>query len=153
MPNDHAKKPSLKSFGPYADGLGLRMVHWKLDACRLELDVELRHRNGLGVVHGAVYAAMIDVACAHAGIYCTVPGNQRSGSTASLNVTMMGAVRDGTLSVTARKRGGGSTLYMASAEVIDGSGKVIAMGEAVCRYARGSEKPEGVPPGEMPARR
>jgi uncharacterized protein (TIGR00369 family) len=145
MPHDVARKPSLKTFGAYADALGIRMVHWELDVCRLELDVEPRHRNGLGVVHGAVYAALIDVACAHAGIYCTVPGNRRSGATASLNVTMMGAAKDGTLSVSARKRGGGNTLFMASAEVTDGSGRLVAMGEAVCRYARGSERPEGVP--------
>jgi uncharacterized protein (TIGR00369 family) len=153
MSDDTAKKPSLKSFGPYADGLGIRMVHWELDACRLELDIESRHRNGLGVVHGAVYAALIDVACAHAGIYCTVPGHRRSGATASLNVTMMGAVKTGTLGVAARKRGGGSTLFMASAEVTDDTGRLVAMGEAVCRYARGSERPEGVPPDEVPERR
>src|SRR5262245_42300009 len=104
MPHDVPRKPSLKNFGPFADDLGIRMVHWELDACRLELDLEPRHKNGLGVVHGAVYAALIDVACAHAGIYCTVPGNRRSGTTASLNVSMMGAAKDGTLSVTARKR-------------------------------------------------
>jgi uncharacterized protein (TIGR00369 family) len=139
------RKPSLKAFGAYADAVGVRMVHWELDACRLELDIEARHRNGLGVVHGGVLATLIDVACAHAGIYCTVPGNRRSGTTASLTVTFMGAVRDGRLSVTARRRGGGNTLFMASAEVTDGDGRLVAMGEAVCRYARGSERPEGVP--------
>jgi len=150
MPDDVTRKPSLKTFGAFADGVGIRMVHWALDACRLELDIEPRHRNGLGVVHGGVIATLIDVACAHAGIYCTVPGNRRSGTTASLNVTLMGAVREGLLSVTARKRGGGNTLFMASAEVTDDGGRLVAMGEAVCRYARGSERQEGVPAESAP---
>lgn len=51
------------------------------------------------------------------------------------------------LGVTARRRGGGKTLYMASAEGFDSDGNLVAMGEAVCRYARGSGDPEGIPPG------
>lgn len=137
---------ALKSFGAFAGDLGIRMVEWRLDHCELALDVEPRHLNGLGVVHGGVISTLVDVACAHAGIYCTVPGNQRSGMTASLTVNLMGAAKSGTLRVVARRRGGGKTLYMSSAEVFDQNGELLATGESVCRYRRGSHVPEGVPP-------
>ena len=138
----------LKSFGAFAGDLGIRMVDWRLDHCELALDIEPRHLNGLGVVHGGVVSTLVDVACAHAGIYCTVPGNRRSGMTASLTVNLMGSAKSGTLRVVARRRGGGKTLYMSSAEVFGEDGALLATGESVCRYRRGSHLPEGVPPAE-----
>ena len=147
MPDDTPR--TLKRFGPFGDAMGVRMVEWALDRCVLELDVGERHLNGLGVVHGGVVTTLIDMACAHAGIYCTVPGNRRYGMTASLTVNLMGSVRSGRIRVEGRKRGGGKTLYMASGEAYDQEGALVAMGEAVCRYARGSEAPEGVPATEM----
>lgn len=142
-PSPHTK--SLKTFGGFAEIIGLRLVEWELDRCKLELDVGDRHRNGLGVVHGGVISTLVDVACAHSGIYCTVPGNKRTGLTASLTVNLIGSARNGRLTVLARKRGGGKTLYMSSAEVFDGDGQLIATGEAVCRYRRGSHLREGFP--------
>lgn len=138
-------RPSLKEFTSFAGALGVRLVEWALDECTLELDVTEAHLNGLGVVHGGVISTLVDVACAHAGIYCTVPGNARSGLTASLTVNLMGSVRNGRITVKARRRGGGKTLYMSSAEVFDDAGALVAMGEAVCRYRDGSHRPEGTP--------
>ncbi len=138
-------KFSMKKFGPFGDLLGVRLVEWELDYCKMELDIRDSHMNGLGVVHGGAVSTVIDMACAHSGLFCTVPGNRRSGMTASLTVNLMGPVRGGTLTVVARRRGGGKTLYMASAEAFDSDGNLVAMGEAVCRYARGSGDPEGVP--------
>lgn len=153
MPPDDTpapRRPALKSFGAFAGDLGIRMADWALDECTLELDVGDGHLNGMGVVHGGVISTLIDVACAHAGIFCTVPGNRRTGLTASLTVNLIGSARQGLITVKARKRGGGKTLYMSSAEVFDADGKLIATGEAVCRYRRGSHLPEGLPedPGE-----
>lgn len=139
-----ARSP-LKTFGGFAGEIGIQMSDWRLDYCQMYIDVTEKHRNGLGVVHGGVISSLIDVCCTHAGIYCTVPGNVRSGLTASLTVNLMGGARDGRLTAVARKRGGGRTLFMASAEVFDSDGQLIAMGEAVCRYRRGSENPEGTP--------
>lgn len=144
-PPQPASRPSLKRFGPFGDALGVRLVEWELDYCKMELDVEPQHMNGLGVVHGGVISSVLDMACAHSGIYCTVPGNRRSGLTASLTVNLIGSVRGGRVTVTARRRGGGKTLFMASGEAYDGDGTLIAVAETVCRYRTGSDRPEGTP--------
>ena len=145
MPDD--TQPRLKEFSHFGGFLGMRMVDWGHDHCTLELDLDKHHLNGLGVVHGGVISALIDVACAQSGMYCAVPGNRRSGKTASLTVNFLGAARGQRISVLARRRGGGKTLYMASAEAFDAEGALIALGEAVCRYGPGSADPNGVAPG------
>lgn len=137
--------PGHKHFDGFAGDIGITMVDWSLDNCTLQIELDQRHINGIGVVHGGVIATLIDVACAHSGIYCTVPGNARHAFTASLTVNLVGGVKEGTIRAVARKRGGGKTLYYTSADVFDEAGTLIATGEAVCRYSRGSHDPVGVP--------
>lgn len=137
-------RPSLKKFGAFVELIGLRLVEWELDRCVIELDLEPRHLNGFGVVHGGVLATLLDTACAHCGIYCTVPGNRRLGATVSFTMNLIGNAKGGRLVCVARKRGGGKTLFMAQAEIVDLGGNLLATAEAVGRYQRGSHRPEGV---------
>jgi uncharacterized protein (TIGR00369 family) len=138
-------RPSLKTFGPISKVIPMRLVEWELDRAVMELDVEPQLLNGMGVMHGGAMATVLDTACVHAGMYCTVPGNYRSAMTASLTVNWIGAVRDGRITVHARRRGGGKTLFMSSAEAVDAGGTLVALAEAVLRYTPGSERPEGIP--------
>ena len=144
-------RPSIKGFGPYGELIGMRLVEWDLETAVMELDVERKHVNGLGVVHGGVMATLLDTACAHCGIYCTVPANYRYAMTASFTMSLIGSVRSGRISVRARKRGGGRTLYMATAEAFDTEGNLVAIGEATLRYGPGCDKPEGIPRPAAPA--
>lgn len=143
-------KPSLKSFGPVSDTMGIRLIEWELDRAVVELDVDERHMNGAGVFHGGCMATLLDTALAHAAIYCTVPGNYRSGATVTLTVNFVAPVRMGSrVTARARKTGGGGTVFMSVAEAVDETGKIVATGQAVGRYRDGSGKPEGMsrPPG------
>lgn len=148
-------RPSLKAFGPFVDVLGARLVEWELDRAVMELDIGPQHINGTGVFHGGCMATVLDTALAHAAIYCTVPGNYRSGATVTLTVNFVGPVREGSrVTVTARKVGGGQSVFMSVAEAIDENGRVVATGQAVGRYRDGSGKPEGMPrPAGIPAGR
>ena len=155
MPNDagpRAKpalpspRPSLKVFGTFVDAIGARLVEWELDRAVFELDVDKPHINGAGVLHGGCIATVLDTALAHAAIYCTVPGNYRSGATVTLTVNFVAPVQEGSrITVNARKVGGGGTVFMSVAEAIDETGRVVATGQAVGRYRDGSGKPEGMP--------
>jgi len=148
-------RPSLKAFGPFVDILGARLVEWELDRAVMELDIGPQHINGTGVFHGGCMATVLDTALAHAAIYCTVPGNYRSGATVTLTVNFVGPVREGSrVTVTARKVGGGQSVFMSVAEAMDENGRVVATGQAVGRYRDGSGKPEGMPrPAGIPAGR
>jgi len=139
-------RPSLKSFGPVSDTMGLRLVEWELDRSVIELDVDERHMNGAGVFHGGCMSTLLDTALAHAAIYCTVPGNYRSGATVTLTVNFIAPVRMGSrITARARKTGGGRTMFMSVAEAVDETGQTVATGQAVGRYRDGSHAPEGMP--------
>lgn len=152
-------RPSLKNFAAFAANIGMRLVEWELDRCVIELDVTSHCINGTGVLHGGCLATVIDTAIAHAAIYCTVPENYRSGATVTVTVNFIAPVRLGSrVTVTARKTGGGRTMFMSVAEAVDENGVIIGTGQGIGRYRDGCHTPEGLPrpdgiaPGSAPSR-
>lgn len=140
-----APVPPTKKLRGFMEGLGARLTAWEPDRATIELDVAEKHLNAIDVVHGGVIAALLDTAGAHAGTFCTVPGNVRLAMTVSMTVSLLGNIPEGRLIAEARKRGGGRTIFVSSVDVRDGTGRLLATGEVTCRYARGSDRPEGVP--------
>jgi uncharacterized protein (TIGR00369 family) len=132
----------------FARLLGCRVVHWEPGRVEVELELGPQHLNRAGSVHGGVLATLIDVACALAGLYSGVPGRVRKAVTLSLNTSFTGQVAAGTLRAHGRVRAGGRSIFFATTEVTDAAGHPIAHGEAVNRYRRGSENPDGAPPDE-----
>lgn len=117
--------------------MGYRLVVWNAEEATLEMPIEPRHRNRAGVVHGGMLAALIDTACGFVGTFHPVRGEQPGAVTLSLTTSYVAPAREGVLRVTARKRGGGSKTYFASAEIRDGDGTLIAFGEGTFRYRSG----------------
>ena len=146
MPETQSGPAGTKEFKGFMSAMGARLTLWELDRAVIEMDVGDIHLNAIDVVHGGVIAALLDTAGAHAGMYCTVPGNIRQAMTVSMSVNLMGNVSSGRLIADARKRGGGKTVYVSSCDVHDGDGNLLATGEVVCRYGRGSHLPEGIAP-------
>ncbi|MGB0629458.1 MAG: PaaI family thioesterase [Alphaproteobacteria bacterium] len=140
---DDAGRP-LKVFKGLMDTLDGRMTAWGPDHARIEMDVSDRIRNGIDVVHGGVMAALIDTAGAHAGIFCPAPGRTRQAMTVSLNVNLLGNVSDGVLIADARVLKAGKTIFVSACDVTDGEGNLLATGQVVGRYGRGSHLAEGV---------
>lgn len=139
-----AYPPSVGKLKGFMGSLGARLILWEPDRAAIEIDVGAGHLNAIDVVHGGVIAALLDTAGAHAGTYCTVPGNVRLAMTVSLTVNLIGNVSAGRIVADARKRGGGRTIFVSSVDVHDGDGTLLATGEVVCRYSRGSHLPEGI---------
>lgn len=129
----------------FLDKIGGRLTVWEPDRTVIELDVADLHLNGIGVVHGGVMATLIDTVGARAGVFCTVDGNVRQAMTVSLNVNLVGNVGEGVLIAEARVRKAGKTIFVSSCDVHDGDGNLLATGEVVGRYGRGSHLPEGIP--------
>lgn len=145
-------RPSLKTFGAFSAGMGMRLVEWELDRCVMEMDVVPSLLNGVGTLHGGCMSTLLDTALAHCAIYCTVPDNIRTGTTVTLTVNFNRPVYAGSrVTVEARKTGGGSTVFMSAAEARDESGRIVATGQAVGRYRDGCHLPEGIPrPKDLP---
>ena len=145
-------RPSLKTFGAFSAGMGMRLVEWELDRCVMEMDVVTPLLNGVGTLHGGCMSTLLDTALAHCAIYCTVPDNIRSGTTVTLTVNFIQPVYAGSrVTVEARRTGGGSTVFMSVAEACDETGRIVATGQAVGRYRDGCHVPEGIPrPKDLP---
>ena len=140
---DDAGRP-MKVFEGLMNTLGGQLTAWGPDHATIELEVSDKVRNGIDVVHGGVLAALIDTAGAHAGIFCAEPGRIRQAMTISLNVNLVGNIGDGVLITKARVRKAGKTIFVSSCDVEDGDGNLLATGEVVGRYGRGSHLPEGI---------
>jgi uncharacterized protein (TIGR00369 family) len=119
--------------------LGYRLVEWGEGHAALELDVEARHLNRAGVLHGGVLTTLIDTACGFAGTWTGEPGRRRLTVTLSLTTSFTGQVTTGTVRAVGRKVGGGRKIYACTAEVFGPDGAVIAVGQGSFRYRPGSE--------------
>jgi uncharacterized protein (TIGR00369 family) len=132
----------------FMHNIGGRLTKWEPDHAVIELDVAELHRNGIGVVHGGVMASLIDTVGARAGVFCSVAGNIRQAMTISMNVNLVGNIKEGALIAEARVRKAGKTIFVSSCDVHDQDGNLLATGEVVGRYGRGSHLPQGIPASE-----
>jgi uncharacterized protein (TIGR00369 family) len=101
--------------------------------------------NALGIVHGGVYCALLDVAIGHAVAFCTVPGHTRLSTTLALSTTFLRSATGGMLTATGRLHGVDGRVATGTGEVRDGNGTVCATAQASFLYFPGSEQPQGVP--------
>jgi uncharacterized protein (TIGR00369 family) len=115
--------------------LGFRMTEWRTDFTRIEVDIREPHLNRSGVIHGGVLATILDAALGYAGIYPVEDGGSpRRAVTLTLTTTFIGQAKEGTIVCTAERRGGGKSVFMATGEVRDGAGNLLAIGEGTFRY-------------------
>ena len=68
--------------------IGYRTKVWREGYGEVELPLGPQHLNSLGVVHGGIFAALLDVALGHAVSFSPVPGNTRYSTTVSLTTTL-----------------------------------------------------------------
>ncbi len=143
----HLKTPAVQwSDAPsgFRQLVGYRASDWSDGAATVELTIGPRHLNRGGLLHGGVITTLIDAAGGYAGCYCALKGHVRRSVTVSLSAQFISPARSGTIKAHARARGGGTRLFISTVEVVDGDGKLIALGEGVYRYRAGSETAEGV---------
>lgn len=128
--------PDLPSeeFRGFNKELGFRMVEWSPDHAVLTLEVEPRHLNRSGIVHGGILATMIDAAGSYAGVYPLEPGRTRRCITVSMTTSFLGQTKSGIITCTAHRKGGGKTIFTATAEVRADDGALLAIGQGIYRY-------------------
>ncbi|MCB8890722.1 PaaI family thioesterase [Vreelandella malpeensis] len=143
--DDDAAQGPQDEPGGFNDLLGLCVVEWSETRAVVEMRLEEKHFNRSGNVHGGVLCSLLDNALSLTGLYCSVQGNARRAVTLSLSTTFVGPARHGVLRAVGELRGGGHKIYMASAEVTDEQGNLVAMGEGSFKRLSGSESPQGVP--------
>lgn len=130
---------------PFHDLIGFRLVEWREDFARGQLEVKEEHLNRSGVIHGGVVLSLLDQASGFSGLYCTVPGNARYAVTVSLTTNFSGQCSEGVIEAIGEKVGGGRSIYFTRARLFGPDGSVLGMSQGVHRYRSGSGEPEGVP--------
>ena len=141
---DSAYVDGTESLG-FHDLLGYRQASWEENEAVIELELEPKHLNLGGVIHGGVLTSLVDIAMAQAGTHCPFSGRMRRAITLSLTTTFTGQCSSGTIRVTGRKRAGGTRIFNSTGEVHDDKGNLLAIAEGTFRIRSGSDKPEGVP--------
>lgn len=114
--------------------LGFRVVEWREGFARVTVDLDKRHKNRQGGLHGGVTATLIDAAAGFCGIYEPDPEKRRGNVTVSLNVNFTSRPKGASLICTAELLRAGRRIYFASARVHDDTGNLIASAEAVYAY-------------------
>ena len=125
----------LRLRGGFADLVGYELAAWEPDLASIALTVDVRHLNRSGVMHGGVLTTLIDTACGYCGCY-SAPGEPgRRAFTLSLTSSFIGAAQAGQrLTATARRSGGGKSIFFAECQVVDEAGRLVGSGQGSFKY-------------------
>jgi uncharacterized protein (TIGR00369 family) len=110
-----------------------------------EMQVDERHHNPMGTLHGGVYCDLADAAMGYA--YAAMLGKGETFTTIELKINFLRAVRKATLIAEAKVVKAGSTLGYVECDVKEHGGKLVARAASTCMKLKLEEKP-----GSMAAR-
>jgi uncharacterized protein (TIGR00369 family) len=95
-----------------------------------EMEVDERHHNPMGTLHGGVYCDLADAAMGYA--YAATLGDGETFTTIELKINFLRAVRKATLTAEAKVVKAGSTLGYVECDVKDEIGKLVARAASTC---------------------
>ena len=131
------------SLGGFNNALGLTFTRAEPNEFVAELEVDDRHLQPYGLVHGGVYAGMIESLCS-TGAALTVWEKNRSAVGLENSTSFLKAVRSGRLRGTARPLVLGRRSHVWEADVYDDRDRLVASGRrlrAACRFTFSSRPP------------
>ena len=96
----------------------------------LEMEVDERHHNPMGTLHGGVYCDLADAAMGFA--YGATLGEGEMFTTIELKINFLRAVRKATLTAEARVVKAGNNLGYVECDVKDQGGKLVARAASTC---------------------
>ena len=128
----------LNKAGGFNHCNGIMILDWQDSLASLQVDLTHDHLNPLGLVHGGLYASMLDVALAMSGSFRPAPEGLYPGLTLSLTTQFIAPqqLEDGFALAKARRTGGGKSVFFAEGEVLSPDGRVIASASGVFKPGR-----------------
>ena len=130
----------LNQTGGFNKVNGLKILEWTDGNASLSVDLVPEHLNPLGLVHGGLYSAMLDVALAMTGSFKPAPEDLLPGLTLSLTLQYLAPLKlgDGSAMAQARRTGGGKSVFFAEGTVKAPDGRLIATATGVFKPGRKS---------------
>src|SRR6266478_2418609 len=95
-----------------------------------EMEVDERHHNPMGALHGGVYCDLADAAMGYA--YAATLGEGETFTTIELKINFLRAVRKTTLTAEARVVKTGCTVGYVECDVKDQTGRLVARAASTC---------------------
>jgi uncharacterized protein (TIGR00369 family) len=113
--------------GGYNTAMGLRFVEASTDGITAEIEVGEQHLQPYGLVHGGVYAGLVETLCS-VGAMLSVTSEGKSVVGLENTTAFIRAVRTGTLRATATPLHRGRRTHVWRCDVVDQEGRLVAAG-------------------------
>jgi uncharacterized protein (TIGR00369 family) len=114
---------------PYFELLSMKIADVGVGFSLLEIDLGQKHLQPFGVVHGGVFASIIDAAAFWA-VYYDIEDPDTGITTVDLKLNYLAPAASGRMIAKGRRIKLGKTLGYADAEVTDAKGKILAHGSS-----------------------
>jgi uncharacterized protein (TIGR00369 family) len=115
---------------PIARLLGFALKSIEPGHAVFEMEVDERHHNPIGTLHGGVYCDLADAAMGYA--YAATLGEGETFTTIELKINFLRPVRKATVIADARVVKAGNTLGYVECDVKDQAGKLVARAASTC---------------------
>lgn len=126
---------NLINQGPYFKLLSMEVCKLDFGYCRVEVNLDTKHLNPFGGLHGGVYASIIDTA-AYWAVYCELEEDVGLISL-DLKVDNLATAKDGKLIVKGKQIKVGRSICLSEATVTDAQGKPLAHGTSKQMITKG----------------
>src|SRR3954468_24175142 len=114
--------------------LGLVLTAIESGRAVFEMEIDERHHNPMGTLHGGVYCDLADAAMGYA--YAATLTEGESFTTVELKINFLRAVRRGRMIAEGRVVKAGSALGYVECDVTDEAGKLVARAASTCMKLR-----------------
>ena len=118
--------------------IGFVMKSIEVGHAVFEMEVDDRHHNPMGTLHGGIYCDLADAAMGFA--YASTLAEGEAFTTVELKINFLRAVRKGALTADAKVVKAGSTLGYIECDVRDEAGKLVAKVASTCMKLRQDRK-------------
>jgi uncharacterized protein (TIGR00369 family) len=115
---------------PIAQLLGIALKAIEPGHALLEMQVNERHHNPMGTLHGGVYCDLADLAMGNA--YASTLKEGEAFTTIELKINFLRAVRNASLTAEARVVKAGIAVGYVECDVKDADGKLVARASSTC---------------------
>jgi uncharacterized protein (TIGR00369 family) len=99
-----------------------------------QMEVDDRHHNPMGTLHGGIYCDLADAAMGYA--YAATLGEGETFTTIELKINFLRAIRKATLTAEAKVVKAGSAVGYVECDVKDQTGKLVARATSTCMKLR-----------------
>jgi uncharacterized protein (TIGR00369 family) len=130
----------LINHGPYFELLNMRVCELEIGFSKVIVDLQQKHYNPFGAIHGGVYSSIIDTA-AYWSVYCELDENIGYTSI-DVSVNNLSMVREGEIIVEGKSIKAGQSICLAEAYARDTNGKLLAHGTSKLMILNGKQSIE-----------